>query len=332
MRIVSVCRAYPTHRPGGMLHVVQDRAEALAALGHEVHVLTTAHDRYGVLEGDVTVHHLPATSRSYSAEFAELCHQECERLRPEIIHLDSFDVWRLWWDDRPGGARRVAITMHGFGPGAFLTAWNLYRGGRGEAPQFNADGMIREANALAKADVVIGTTEHEAWYLSDWYGLKNGVAVPNPIPSYFFDNPTEPAGGSWVCAAISGQHNRGFDLAERACREVGAGFLSISKVPRREMPKVYDSCCGLIVPTFYAQCFDLTIYEALARRRPVICSDTASYGKEAEKYSGVYTFKTGNLQSLVEVMRGFNPPPVPLGVVDKHRPENHAKLWLEAIG
>lgn len=330
MRIVLATRVYPTHRPGGMPHVVQDRAEALAALGHEVHVLTTSHAKYGVLEGDVTVHHLNAKSLEYSEAFARECTETCKRLCPEIIHHDSLDVNRLWWADKPGGARRTAVTLHGFGPGAFLTEWNLFRCGRGPAPKFDAAGMLKEANALKQADRVIGVSECETGYLREWYGLCDSVCVYNPIPGYFFENTTDPPqDGPFLCSAISGHRTRGFDIAEEACKQAGVRLKTVSRVPRREMPKVYDECRAVIIPTFYAQGFDLTVAEALARRRPVIVSNTGSYGVEARMARSRMTeFPLGNVTELTGVLRNFWALPIE-HAAEQHRPETHAMAWLE---
>jgi len=69
MRIVSACRVYKTNKPnpGGMIQVAAHRAEALAARGHDVHILTAGGEPAEVEVNGTTVHHLdckPLASRN----------------------------------------------------------------------------------------------------------------------------------------------------------------------------------------------------------------------------------------------------------------------------
>ena len=93
----------------------------------------------------------------------------------------------------------------------------------------------------------------------------------------------------------------------------------------------------MIIPTFYAQGFDLTVAEALARRRPVIVSNTGSYGVERDRYDWFYSFRLGDVGELERIVRHLadNVPPEPPQEIwgsGLHRPEVHARQWIWAIG
>lgn len=337
MRIMLVCRAFSTHRPGGMLHVVEDRAEALAALGHDVHVVTTGvlgdQRAFDVPRAGYTVHHTDSPPCDYSHEFALESMRLSVTLQPDILHFDSFDRSRPWW---VGCNRRmrIACTMHGFGMGAFLTKWNLFREGiEPTAPVFNAAEMDREAAAIRKFDVVIGISKHEHWMLRDCYGVRNAKLVYNPIAPYFFDRPTTIAKASkvFLCAAISGHSIRGFDIARKAAEQIGATVRTVSNVPRCEMPDVYDECQAVVIPTFYSQGFDLTVTEALARRRPVIASSTGSYIREESRlWPYLSTVPLNDVDALAKAMSNIVAPLAESIDTGAH-PKNHAVAWLRAI-
>lgn len=347
MKIALACRIHPFHRPGGMPSVFRDRSHALAAAGHEIHVLTTSISRRGrgseSEDNGVIVHHVPCRREINSAEFAEHCRRHCESWRPDIIHLDSYDPHNLWWQDHPGGAKRTACTLHGFGTGAFLTRWNLYRTRGGPAPQFDAADTKREAEIVSKFDVAIGISLHEHWMLRDMLGVFNAKLVYNPIPGYFFNGqaspytPTPQDSGArkrrFLCAAISGQDVRGFHIAKEAARLAGVELDVISGVRREDMPAAYDRCDGLVLPTCWGQGFDLTCAESLARLRPVICSAVGSYLRESESggmCGNCVTVPVGDIDALAAAMRGPLPW-VTLAAAWQHKPEIHAQNWLEAV-
>lgn len=336
MRIVLVCRAHPFLRAGGMPFVVEDRAKALAACGHEVHVLTTGGSRNDLRRVDgYHLHLLDCERMAYSRAFAAECRDACESLRPDVIHLDSFDPDHLWWTGRPGGANRTAVTMHGIGHGvgwgSLLTQWNLYLDGTGPKPEFDLRALKRHRDALAHADIAIAISRHELWIMRDTYALskERTSLVRNPIPSYFFEGvrPPNPA-GYVLCAGNRGTSgNRGFANAERAARRAKAGFHVVHDVARADMPAVYDAARALALPTYWSQGYDLTVAEALARRRPVIASHTGSYARE--EIPGLVTFSRGDEDAMAALLR--DPPDVPEGVVDDHRPEKHAEVWELAV-
>lgn len=335
MRIVLVCRAYPTHRPGGMPFVCQDRARALAAVGNDVHVLTTSHPHLPdyVEDAGVQVHHLKAApSQAYTDGFASACAAATRALAPDVLHLDSFDRDRLWWADG-AGARRTAITMHGFGPGAFLTQWNLYLAGRGPTPTFDAASLAREAHALRGADVVIGISRHELWQLVDVYNLTNARLVYNPIaPAFFATPPTDPADarGFMSIGNPGTSGNRAFDIAGAAARAARVPFRAVTDVSREALPAMYDAHRALVLPTFWSQGYDLTVAEALARRRPIIVTATGSYWQEREASPYMVHVPRGDHAAIARYMAG-DLPSVPPGAADLHRPQDHAAVWLEAV-
>lgn len=326
-----------------MLFVCQDRAEALAKLGHEVYVLTTGGQPHIRLNG-VTVFHLPCAPQVYSSEFAALCVEQCKQLEPDVLHFDSADLQRPWWTERPGNPRVVAVTMHGFSFGGWLTKWNLYRCGLDpREPTFPAAAIRREAEILRKTfDRVLAISLHEQTMLEDQYGIPQARLVRNPIADYFFDLPTvlPPDNKRFLCAAISGHGQRGFKLAEQAAKAAGVQLQVVSDCVRSKMPCIIDECQGLLLPTFYAQGYDLTVAEALARRRPVVVSATGSYlrewGTSGWPYhdgfeSPVITFPAGDAEALAAILRKPMPVVEEEFTDDSHRPKFHAKRWLEAL-
>lgn len=330
MKIVLSCRGYPTHRPGGMLFVCQDRAQALAELGHDVHVVTTAHVRLPEVVSDqgVTVHHFPVAQLKYTREFASMTSDFCKSFKPNIVHTDSLDINHPWWLDVNAV---TGCTLHGFSWGSFLTSWNLYRTGKGSAPVFNAEGMLKERGVLTAFDRVIGISTHEAHLLRYMFGLPQTRRVYNPIPAYFFkERAAHGVSRKFLCAAVSGSGPRLFEVAKAAAKQAGVELLTVSSKSRTEMPAVYDSVTGLVIPTAYGQGYDLTIAEALARRRPVITSDVGSAALEAERKPSIVVTPLGDVARLAEALRGPLPT-VSATDADEFRPEVHANNWLEVM-
>lgn len=342
MRIVLACRVYPTHRPGGMPFVCQDRAEELARMGHDVHVATTGHPdgRESEVVNGVVIHYLESSPIVYSEEYAVACVKLCDRLLPDIVHLDSFDRERPWWKAIYRKPKATACTMHGFGMGAFLTHFNACRISS-EIYKAAPDvlGMHFEIKHLPSFDRVFAISLHEQTLLEDCYGLTNVKLLYNPIPQYFFDRPIVdlPSTRRFICAAISGQSTRMFDLARRAADRIGVELIMASDVPRDKMPELYDSVTALIVPTLYAQGYDLTVAEALARDRSVILSQTGSYYRE---FRDVFAwpgamFPVGDESALVNAMEGHLPQPSQIiggrELALRHHPKRHAFRWLEGV-
>lgn len=342
MKIVLVCRVYPTQRPGGMGFVCQDRARELAKQGHEVHVLTTGTGRpnhkYDQAEPDqgAVVHHLDCKPESYSDEFAKECVSTCWKLQPDIVHLDSFDNRRPWWQDLQGKAT-TGITMHGFCWGTWMTKVNLAYRDRQPAPTFSPEDFERERRLLQTVNRVIGISLHEHWLLRQMMGLFDARLVYNPIAPYFFENHTDPPNKKrYLSAAISGHSERGWNLAKRAADKAGVELILMSTVDREKMPMLIDSCDGYILPTAYAQGYDLAVCETLARRRRVLVTATGSYLREGEESLLFTLLPLIDLDGsfLASALCNLPPDPPPFlydSVSAKHRPEIHILRWLEAM-
>lgn len=310
--------------------------------GHDVHVVTTLLPGIDTSRdfntGSLGVHHVPSPAGEWSEAFARECDEFYGRLRPDILHLDSFDHHNIWWADK-----RASITMHGFGFGAFLTQWNLFRSEKSFTPSYDspttaASAMTNiklEAEVLAKAEVVIGVSRWEWRMLRDQYGLKQAKLVYNPVAEYFFTDPKSSEilrpKPYFLCVGVSQQATRGFAELTRNDELVIA-----SRTPRREMPKVYDGAKTLLLPTQFCQGFDLSVAEARARGVPAIMSSTGSYLDEAMPWDVLVT--PGDREGLREAMASYKGPN-PLvwsqsqirESADPHRPENHVKAWLEAV-
>jgi glycosyltransferase involved in cell wall biosynthesis len=214
--------------------------------------------------------------------------------------------------------------------GAWLTRWNLYRALGRDPGQPDLAGMRAERDALATADVVIGTSRWEWRLLRDQYGLPRARLVYDPIHPCFFDAPYVPAPRErFLCVAISQGHTRGFRIASEAARRAGVRMVAVDSKPRTEMPAVYDSALALVLPTAFAQGFDLTIAEGRARGVPAIMTPTGSYLDEAEPWDRLV--ELGDVEGLAEVLKIKWPAAPHEGAADRHRPEAHVKSWLGTI-
>lgn len=325
--------------------VCQDRARALVKLGHEVRVLTTGHQVGAITRDDqgVEVCYMACTPIEYSREYASECAAFCWDYQPDVIHTESFDVKHPWVTHERHGCptARTAVTMHGFCWGAYLTKLNLWmRGVTKDFPEVDRAGTEREREILKRYDTVINISLHEQWLMTNLLGISAAKLVYNPIADYFFENiATLPAGPKkFLCAAVNGRKERGFDIAEAAAKEAGVELIIASKVPRNLMPTVIDSCHGLILPTAYAQGMDLAVGESLIRRRWVYATSTGSYQREAEIggiYDGAIKLFPLNGQGLSTALVDSPSSDYWLGwcqvATQRHRPDIHAKLWLEAI-
>lgn len=344
MKIALVCRVYPTCRPGGMGFVCQDRARALAKLGHEVHVLTTSRNRHAgeeIQDEGVAVHHMPSTSVEYSDEFRDHCIIHCNAFEPDILHSDSFDVLRPWMPQWANGTKTViAATMHGCCWGSYFSDVNLWMRDGGNVPEFSSRDMARERDIMLGYHRMIGISIHEHWILTNLMGLFNAKLVYNPLPDYFFDGTSylsENPPRRFLCSAVTQHQRRGFHIAQRAADKAGVELLTVSNRPRHELPALIDSCSGLILPTTFAQGMDLAVSESIARFRPVYASSTGSYQRESESggiYEGVIKLfpldGNGLAEALANGGQDWSSMKWNTGV-SLHKSRVHAELWLKAI-
>lgn len=357
MKIVLCCRVYSVHnRVGGMIHVVVERAEELVRQGHDVHVLTTSWLGNNKVPYDYRVNGVriyapfDGEPQQYSDQYADMCFRLCTSIKPDIIHLDSWDKHRIWW--APFRSRcRVAVTNHGEAIGSQLTDWRLRLHGRsvatpgGESEEVRCSkcsGDIRtcewleERDQLLKADVVIATCRFDRWLLSDLLGLKHVSLVRNPLAPYHFQGRALPlsqengARKQFLSVGVWGHGERGFDVAREACVRAGA-FLEVPRgISRRDLVRWYDGSQALLLPGFQSKGWDLSIAESIARLRPVIVSDNGPATMEAIDKSWIVTVPAGDVDALAEALQRSMPLVSP-DAASEHRPSVHVDKWLKAV-
>jgi len=327
MRIVSCCRAYPTFNPGGMEAVCQVRAEELVRQGHEVHVVTAGGKAASLVHNGVMLHYTEGPMAKYSQAYSDECYKLACQLRPDVLHLDSFDQERLWWKDRPGSPRRIAMTYHGFGWQRILTDWAMYRDGVDTHPcKVDLDMVDKQVRGVKSFDVAISISLFEQWQIQDLYAVGSPL-VYNPIAIRFFDEPPVPDRPKrpWV---VNGK--RFPAVAQKVAERAGIPVIPLSGIRPEDMPKTYDGAAGLVLPTYFYIGFDLMVAESLARRRPVVTFALGSYYWAARIFEGIHAVLPGDIEAMGEMISS-DLPPVPSGVVDQFRPERHVKNWVEAV-
>jgi len=287
-----------------MENVVWDRTEALRALGHEV-----------------TVIH--ASDGTYSDAFARQCVAECDKCKPDVIHLDSFDRERPWWIARK---EFIALTMHSNPWSLFFTKWNLWRHGHTGVPSINLADLATQCDIIRHANVVLAISRYEHRLLLDACGVPQARLVYNPIPSYFFDTPRVPVPTNGHFLHFGTSNTRGHNVAVAAAKVAGVELRVASGLSRPELVQVYDGCKALVLPSFRADGFDLTVAEATARCRPVITYYAGAYSTECAG-----ALPLGDMGAVVRAMQ--RPlPTVAADAANAFRPANHAAAWLKAIG
>lgn len=345
LKIMLVTRVWPTMRPGGMPHVAQDRAKALAKAGHDVLVVTTScpkitkRGKNNPPPADVCrVVYGKAPEMVWSEEFVDDIFRAAADFNPDIIHSDSFDRKNPWWliHGAPAGPIK-ACTMHGFTWGAWLTKRNIAHARGAREPAFPADEIRQERDALDELDCVMAVSKWEHRMLRDHMRLKRAKLVYNPIGDFFFDTPMPPAPGDRVLlAAFNGHVERGYAAAKAACDSLDIVPLQEKTYKREEMVSQYDRAAVLLLPTFYAQGYDLCVAEARARGVPAIMGATGSYLDEADPQWDRLV-EPGCKDSIVKALRAFHDQSDPLmkradnWSAYKHHPAMHAEAWLDAL-
>lgn len=345
MKIVLVTRVWPMHRPGGMPHVCYDRSVELAKT-YEVHVLTTSRSPIDnvvkpsaeVVENNVCVHYLSVPAHRWTREFAEECSRTVSTLSPSILHLDSFDREYTWWE-----GKKTAITLHGFGMGAWFTRWNLYRAGAVPSPPvFDHMDITREIQGLRKAYRVLGVSRWEVRMLLDQYGLSPDRVrlVYNPIAPYFFGGQLTGERKGFISVAASQQGIRGFPTIPHLMKThlPEESYRVLTGFRREDLSSYYRTARALVLPTAFAQGYDLAIAEGRACGCPAIMTTTGSYLDEKGEWDvGV---RLGSSEDMVSALvrmtsRSFNDIKTASFdasvAAEVHRPENHVKSWLAAI-
>jgi glycosyltransferase involved in cell wall biosynthesis len=277
------------------------------------------------LEGlPYTIHQTKSDPGVHSPALAQGTVEVLQALRPDVLHLDSFDGDSSWWQQRPGKPKMIALTMHGANWGKVLTRWNDYRLGNSDDCGMDWKGLRSQTDKMHTFDRVIAVSLHEQWMIQQLDGCLSTRLVYNPIaPAYFAPRVDCPAGAPFMAMA-----SRWPKMAERAAAESGMPLDIIEGVPSAKMPAVYDAHRALVLPTLWAQGYDTVIAESLARGRPVLAF--ASGSTLMDRSPGVSICEMGRPDVLGRMMA--EPlPHVPEGVADRFRPERHAAAWLEAV-
>lgn len=331
MRIMLVSRVYPTHRPGGMPHVCKDRAVELARQCHDVHVVTTSCSKTAdktlpgitMVEEGVTVHYTSSPAHKWSPEFSVECLRLWKELKPDILHSDSFDRENWWWRGMP-----MSVTMHGFTFGAWLTDWNEHRAYGNPLPPFPAAEAAAEADMLRSAKTVLAVSRWEHRMLRDQYGLQPRL-VYNPIaPAFFQQPPTGVERRVFLCVAVSQGGRRGFAVAKRAATLAGVRLVTAQGLSRERMPAMYDQAKALVLPTAFAQGYDLAVAEGRSRGCPAIMTATGSYLEEAEWWDKLVPI--GDVGAVADAMSTPFTEAENIGE-SRHVPRIHALNWLDAV-
>lgn len=314
-----------------MPHVCYDRAVQLAMEGHEVHVVTTCWSKIaGVLlpheyefARDVHVHYTNSPAHQWSRDFAIQCRVMYDELKPDILHSDSFDRDNVWWGGLP-----MHITMHGFTLGAWLTEWNVRRAFNHAMSKFPEEEILREIDNLSLAKTVLAVSKWEHRMLTDQYGLNTRL-VYNPIGHHFFEPRTETTRKVFICVAISQAGKRGFRFARQAAIKANVQLVTAASMSRDTIPALYDYAKAVVLPTTFAQGYDLAIAEGRARCCPAIMSGTGSYLDEAMWWDKLVPI--GDVDAIRQAMEEpFFRVPEP-GPDFPHRPNIHVENWLAAL-
>ena len=336
MRIVLTCRATGWHRPGGLGHVIQTRAVALAKAGHDVHVLTTGVRPTALAAprdawDGLTIHEVSPPADHYDDQFASGCTAKCRELQPDVIHMDSFDRLRHWWAERPGSPQCVATTLHGEDIGCTFTQWRLWRDGKRGEFEWDSQRIRELCDAMHTFDRVISTALFDQWIFADLLGCGVSPLVYNPVPEFFYENTTEPdPAAPYLFSAMWGSAERGLPLAREAAAKAGVALLQGGKFQRTALPQRYDSSRALLLPSYQSQGYDLSVAESLVRRRPVIASNVGLWSCEAHARSWIKCLPVNDADAWADALKQPMPH-VPAMAGFEFRPATHVSKWLEAL-
>jgi glycosyltransferase involved in cell wall biosynthesis len=182
MRIVGFIRIWPTHQPvGGLQLHARNLYRGLAARGHEVHVLTTAHPDFVGKDNEqygLTVHYLAGCRPgAYSeAYFHAASHQlrVLDYRKPiDVIHSESSCASR-----ELSGKWGVVATWHGLEYCALRTALNKARVLERnittlQEMQYRCANILREMETLKQYDQSIAISDQAYQELGDIYGISS---------------------------------------------------------------------------------------------------------------------------------------------------------------
>ncbi len=311
MKIVELSRVYPTQGCiGGMERHSLNLSEGLAALGHEVHVLTTSHpveDATEILHNKVIVHHLPCISKQYSEEYFSLTKKWVDIIKPDIIHsesssckglLDSSRIpiiatfWGLNWEFMRADLRLYKLTND---------EWYL------EDFKARLPKHFEDFNVVRKVARIVAVNEmfrHD--FVNDFFEPLEKVELIYPGVDQTLFKPLQPLDRPFhdpirlLCVGRLAK-DKGYNVVFGAMQKylyegnitltlVGAGNIEswkklasnmgisekvnfIQNAKYEDMPAIYNDHDIFIDPTLRYTGIDFTVMEAMSCGIPVIVSD-----------------------------------------------------------
>lgn len=340
MRIAFVVNRYPPQVGGVELHV-RNLGRELAALGHQVWVLTVAESGSERLDGEVRV--LTGASSGSVAEIITFPKAGTTRrvagfLREHRVDLVSTHT-RFFPMSLVGvrAARKAGVpvvhTEHG---SDFVAAQSplVWLGSRGV--DLSAGRYV-----LRHADRVLGVSPQAAAFASRLGGVKaevfyNAITPPDPQLSRL-DRPTRlvfvgrmVAGKGWdtFLEAVAALRAQGLeldaqmlgdgpqlDLASAKVNELG--LAGVVKMLGRVSPQQVRSALAgatLVNPTVLSEGFQTTLLEAVAESGRVVTFEVPGARLLQEQGAPVAVCPRRSTESLVETLSGFlQAPPAPAG-------------------
>jgi glycosyltransferase involved in cell wall biosynthesis len=104
----------------------------------------------------------------------------------------------------------------------------------------------------------------------------------------------------------------------------------VQGVHYEDIPEVYDGCKAFVAPMVCATGYDITVAEAMARRRPSITSPVGAYFFEGLDKPWIQHVPMEAPEALAEAMLAPLPK-VPYDAAEVFRAEHHVEKWLEAV-
>jgi len=176
---------------GGIERVVQRLAEAQAALGHEVHVVTSTYGAGGRPReeriGGVYVHRVKALKLHYPDLTVPLEIPRDVLKRADIVHIHSQNSYFNMRIAREARRIGVPVAVHFMAVDALLTHTNITKRELGYFYQ-----RIMTNRALGLADLRFVKSFRDKRALEERYGVK-AEYVPDGIDEYFLTKPKDPS-------------------------------------------------------------------------------------------------------------------------------------------
>lgn len=295
-----ISNLFPPDARGGAEWVAHDLAHALAARGHEIHVLTRRDDSGAMASetpGPVEVrrilrfhgapsrapiariHHL-VTEEYYDRENAELVRREIRAFRPDLIYMNAptgLSHAPLWVAGESG--RPVLIHIHDLWLADFLSHNRLGSVNRKLFRHFMTGPWRIVAVSRRLAAITIGAGLEQSRTVAvhngipPGHGIFSGNSTNTPIdepriPRALFCSRITRAKGLHVAAAAGiplDVYGKGDEEYLARCLEIGAGQLSYKgHVPRSEVAGLLGRYAVLVLPSLWEEPCPLIVLEAMA--------------------------------------------------------------------